>query len=191
VAVSDAAPPLEIRTHASMRDMGQAVYESVLPEGRPPFLSFAWLDALERTGCVGEERGWLPQHISLYEHGQCVAVAPAYVKTNSEGEFVFDYAWARHSEGVLRAPYYPKLVLAVPFTPATGPRILIRPDVDQAHVLSAFARALPQLCAALTCCSCPASSRRRSPGWGTQNVEVFNFIGKIPDTRALTISFRV
>jgi predicted N-acyltransferase len=147
--VSDVAPPLEIRTHASMRDMGQAVYESVLPEGRPPFLSFAWLDALERTGCVGEERGWLPQHISLYEQGQCVAVAPAYVKTNSEGEFVFDYAWARHSEGVLRAPYYPKLVLAVPFTPATGPRILIRPDVDQAHVLSAFARALPQLCAAL------------------------------------------
>jgi predicted N-acyltransferase len=147
--VNDQAARLELRTHASIRALGQATYERVLPPDRPPFLSFAWLDALERTGCVGEERGWLPQHISLYEQGECVAVAPAYVKTNSEGEFVFDYAWARHSEGVLRAPYYPKLVLAVPFTPATGPRILIRPDVDQARVLAAFARAIPQLCQAM------------------------------------------
>jgi predicted N-acyltransferase len=146
--VSD-APTYELRTHASLRALGQETYESVLPPDRPPFLSFAWLDALERTGCVGEGRGWLPQHVSLHENGQCVAVAPAYVKTNSEGEFVFDYAWARHSEGVLRAPYYPKLVLAVPFTPATGPRILVRPGVDAARVLGAFARAIPELCGAL------------------------------------------
>jgi predicted N-acyltransferase len=132
-----------------MRQLGQATYEQVLPADRPPFLSFAWLDALERTGCVGEERGWLPQHITLHENGECVAAAPAYIKTNSEGEFVFDYAWARHSEGALGEPYYPKLVLAVPFTPATGPRILIRPGVDRPRVLAAFARALPQLCAAL------------------------------------------
>jgi uncharacterized protein len=142
-------PTFELRTHSSIRDLGQAVYERLLPPGRPPFLSFAWLDALEQTGCVGEERGWLPQHVSLHEHGECIAAAPAYVKTNSEGEFVFDYSWARHSEGVLRAPYYPKLVFAVPFTPATGPRILIRPDQDRARVMSAFVRAIPQLCGAL------------------------------------------
>jgi predicted N-acyltransferase len=139
----------ELRTHASLRHLGQATYESLLPAGRPPFLSFAWLDALERTGCVGEDRGWLPQHISLHQGGECVAAAPAYVKTNSEGEFVFDYSWARHSEGALQVPYYPKLVLAVPFTPATGPRILIRPDQDRARILGAFARAIPQLCSAL------------------------------------------
>ncbi len=132
-----------------MRDLGQATYEALLEPDRPPFVSFAWLDALERTGCVGEDRGWLPQHISLHENGECVAAAPAYVKTNSEGEFVFDYSWARHSEGVLRAPYYPKLLLAIPFTPATGPRIMIRPGVDRARVLGAFAAALPQLCQAL------------------------------------------
>lgn len=142
-------PAFELRTHTSIRALGQAAYERLLPPGRPPFLSFAWLDALERTGCVGEERGWLPQHVSLHEHGECIAAAPAYIKTNSEGEFVFDYAWARHSEGVLRAPYYPKLVFAVPFTPATGPRILIRPDQDRGRVLSAFVRAIPQLCGAL------------------------------------------
>jgi hypothetical protein len=143
------APSFELRTHASIRDLGQAAYEKLLPAGRPPFVSFAWLDALERTGCVGEERGWLPQHISLHQAGECVAAAPAYVKTNSEGEFVFDYSWARHSEGALQAPYYPKLVLAVPFTPATGPRILIRPDQDRSRIFAAFAQAIPQLCGAL------------------------------------------
>jgi uncharacterized protein len=139
----------ELRTHASIRDLGQATYEALLPPGRPPFLSFAWLDALERTGCVGADRGWLPQHLSLHEGGECVAAAPAYVKSNSEGEFVFDYSWARHSEGALGVPYYPKLVLAVPFTPATGPRILIRPDRDRARILTTFARAIPELCKAM------------------------------------------
>lgn len=147
--MSSEAQGFELRTHASIRGLGQAIYESLLPPERPPFLSFAWLDALERTGCVGEARGWLPQHVSLHERGECVAAAPAYVKTNSEGEFVFDYAWARHSEEALGAPYYPKLVLAVPFTPATGPRILVRPGVDRARILAAFARAVPQLCGAL------------------------------------------
>jgi uncharacterized protein len=142
-------PSFELRTHASIRDLGQETWEKLLPPGRPPFLSFAWLDALERTGCVGEDRGWIPQHVSLHEDGECIAAAPAYVKTNSEGEFVFDYSWARHSEAVLRAPYYPKLLLAVPFTPATGPRILVRADQDRPRVMSAFARALPQLCGAL------------------------------------------
>lgn len=143
------APSFELRTHASLRDLGQAAYERLLPPDRPPFLSFAWLDALERTGCVGEERGWIPQHLSLHEDGELVAAAPAYIKTNSEGEFVFDYSWARHSEGVLRAPYYPKLVLAVPFTPATGPRILVRAGRDRERVMSTFGRALTQLCGAL------------------------------------------
>lgn len=142
-------PVFELRTHATIRGLGQAAYESVLPPRRPPFLSFAWLDALERTGCVGEEKGWLPQHISLHRDGECVAAAPAYVKTNSEGEFVFDYAWARHSEGVLQAPYFPKLVLAVPFTPATGPRVLVRADQDRPRVFAAFAQAVAQLCGAL------------------------------------------
>lgn len=142
-------PSFELRTHESLRALGKETWQRLLPADRPPFLSFEWLDALERTGCVGEETGWLPQHITLHENGECIAGAAAYVKTNSEGEFVFDYSWARHSEGALRAPYYPKLVLAVPFTPAIGPRILVRADQDRERVVSAFARAIPQLCAAL------------------------------------------
>ena len=75
--MNTAAPAFELRTYGSIRELGQTVYDRLLPPGRPPFLSFAWLDALERTGCVGEERGWLPQHISLYENDECVAAAPA------------------------------------------------------------------------------------------------------------------
>lgn len=144
------AASFEVRTHGSMRELGKDSYEALLPPGRPPFLSFAWLDALERTGCVGEDKGWIPQHITLHEDGECIAAAPAYVKTNSEGEFVFDYSWARHAEGALGVPYYPKLVLAVPFTPATGPRVLVHPERDRARVLSTFARAVIELSRALS-----------------------------------------
>jgi len=144
-----AATRFELRSHASMRELGQATYEAMLPPARPPFLSFAWLDALERTGCVGEERGWLPCHLTLHEAGECLALAPAYIKTNSEGEFVFDYAWARHAESALRTPYYPKLILAVPFTPATGPRVLVRAGAERARALAAFSAALRQLAEAL------------------------------------------
>ncbi len=127
-----------------MRAVGEPTWRA-LADPRYPFLSFAWLDALEATGCVGAERGWLPLHLTLEEGGQVLAAAPAYVKGNSEGEFVFDYAWASHAEGRLGIDYYPKLVVAVPFTPATGPRLLIAPGVDAARVARAFAEGLPAL----------------------------------------------
>lgn len=88
-----------------------------------PFLSHAFLGGLEATGCIGPGIGWAPQHLALYEDEKLVAFAPSYVKTNSHGEFVFDWAWAdafrRHG-----LPYYPKLLTAVPYSPVTGPRLL-------------------------------------------------------------------
>ncbi len=94
-----------------------------------PFLSHDFLATLERHGAVGEHTGWIPHHLGLFAEDRLIAAAPAYLKTHSWGEFVFDFAWAdayaRHGE-----PYYPKLVIAVPWTPATGPRILTAPDAD-------------------------------------------------------------
>src|SRR5262249_3995944 len=81
---------------------------------------FEWLDALERTGCVVPKRGWLPMHLGFYLGGELVALSPAYVKGNSEGEFVFDHSWARFAEAELGLAYYPKLIAAVPFPPSTG-----------------------------------------------------------------------
>jgi predicted N-acyltransferase len=137
---------LSLRTHESIRSIGRARWNELCSPDESPQLSFEWLDALERTGCVGAERGWLPMHVTLEQGGEIVAAAPAYLKGNSEGEFVFDHSWARFAEGSLGIEYYPKLVVAVPFTPATGPRLLLRPGTDRTLVVRAFAQGLALLC---------------------------------------------
>ena len=95
-----------------------------------PFVSFDFLDIVEEANCAVERTGWGPQHLSvLDEAGQVAAVMPAYLKSHSQGEYVFDHAWADAYERA-GGRYYPKLISAAPFTPATGPRLLVRPDVD-------------------------------------------------------------
>jgi predicted N-acyltransferase len=90
-----------------------------------PFTRHEFLAAMEDSGCAAPATGWSAQHLTLHDGRQLVAAAPAYLKVHSWGEFVFDFAWAKaHAEHGLR--YYPKLLLAVPFTPATGARILRR-----------------------------------------------------------------
>lgn len=92
-----------------------------------PFLAHAFLKALEDARCVGEGTGWHPRHIVLEEAGVITGVMPAYLKTHSQGEYVFDHSWA---EAYARAGgrYYPKLQCAVPFTPVPGPRLLVQPS---------------------------------------------------------------
>jgi len=95
-----------------------------------PFLRYDFLDALEDANCAVERTGWGPQHLAVEdEAGRIAAVMPLYLKTHSQGEYVFDHAWADAYERA-GGRYYPKLVSAAPFTPATGPRMLARPDVD-------------------------------------------------------------
>ncbi|MCQ8782561.1 GNAT family N-acetyltransferase [Mangrovibrevibacter kandeliae] len=92
---------------------------------RNPFVSHAFLKALEDSRCVGRRAGWLPQHLLLEdEAGRPVAAAPAYLKSHSQGEYVFDHGWADAFERA-GGDYYPKLQLSVPFTPASGPRLLV------------------------------------------------------------------
>lgn len=135
----------ELRTWSSLRALGEPAYRSLCREDTSPFLSYEWLDALECTGCVSAERGWVPLHLTLHQNDELVAFAPAYLKGNSEGEFVFDHSWARFSEASLGSPYYPKLVVAVPFTPATGSRLLVRPGHDVQTLLPVMAAALRRL----------------------------------------------
>ena len=98
--------------------------------GDDPFVSHAFLSALERTGCVGGATGWTPTHMLLEDNGKLVGAMPLYLKTHSYGEYVFDWAWADayHRHGL---DYYPKLLCAVPFTPVTGPRLLAETDVHR------------------------------------------------------------
>ncbi|KAA0970502.1 N-acetyltransferase [Aureimonas fodinaquatilis] len=88
-----------------------------------PFLHHAFLKSLEDSGCVDERTGWLPQHLLLEVNGQLCGAAPAYLKSHSQGEYVFDQGWADALERA-GVDYYPKLQISVPFTPATGPRLL-------------------------------------------------------------------
>ena len=91
-----------------------------------PFVAHAFLKALEDAGCVGQGTGWLPRHLVLTdENGMIAGVAPSYVKTHSQGEYVFDHGWAdAYTQAGGR--YYPKLQMAVPFTPVPGPRLMVR-----------------------------------------------------------------
>ncbi len=102
-----------------------------------PFIRHAFLDALERSGSATAETGWLPRHVVVRDGGgRVVACAPLYAKSHSYGEYVFDWGWAdayRRAGGA----YYPKLQCAVPFTPVTGPRLLVRPDLTEAETIAA------------------------------------------------------
>ena len=88
-----------------------------------PFVSHAFLHGLEVHGCLRPDWGWTPHHLGLWDGGRLLAAAPAYLKTNSHGEFVFDHAWA-HAYARHGLDYFPKLLCAVPYSPVTGPRLL-------------------------------------------------------------------
>jgi predicted N-acyltransferase len=135
---------IEMRLHRSIAELPRADWDSLLGPDAPPFLSFTFLEALERTGCVSSKRGWLPTHLALWENDRLVAAAPAYLKGNSEGEFVFDFGWADYADR-LNVKYYPKLVMAVPFTPATGSRVLVRDESQRERLVFALAEGLRQL----------------------------------------------
>ena len=92
---------------------------------RNPFLSYAFLHALHETGCAAPRTGWQPQYLTLWQDETPHAALPLYVKQHSYGEYVFDWAWADayHRNGLA---YYPKLLSAIPFTPVTGSRLLVR-----------------------------------------------------------------
>lgn len=94
-----------------------------------PFVRHCFLAALEGSGCTQADTGWTPKHLLLHEQGQLIAAMPLYLKTHSYGEYVFDWAWADayHRHGL---NYYPKLLCAIPFTPATGPRLALAAGED-------------------------------------------------------------
>jgi len=96
-----------------------------------PFIQHAFLSALEDSGCTQASTGWEPQHILCFDDNKLVAAMPCYLKSHSYGEYVFDWAWANayHKHGL---NYYPKLISAIPFTPATGPRLVFNACVQTA-----------------------------------------------------------
>lgn len=110
-----------------------------------PFISYDFLRTLEVTGCVGGRTGWHPEHVTLWQGDNLVAAAPAYRKDHSFGEFVFDWAWA---DAYRRAGlvYYPKFVIAVPFSPVAGPRLLVSAEHNGPALKAALIDAIIDHC---------------------------------------------
>ena len=118
---------------------------NALAGDRIPFLAHEFLSALEHHHGVGERYGWLPRHLAVYDQEKLVGAVPLYLKDNSYGEFVFDWAWAdAYQRAGLR--YYPKAVVAIPYTPATGPRLLMHPDYDANQVSALLIEGALELC---------------------------------------------
>jgi hypothetical protein len=119
--------PLRLERVASLQTVAPGAWNALA--GDSPFLRHEFLTALERSGCVGRRTAWQPAYLLAREGPELVGAVPLYMKYDSRGEFVFDWGWADAYERTGRR-YYPKLVAAVPFTPATGTRLLVRPGAD-------------------------------------------------------------
>jgi len=116
------------------------------PEGGyNPFISLAFLKTLEETGCATRRTGWMAQHLRLESpDGRLIGAVPCYLKSHSQGEYVFDYGWADAFERA-GGTYYPKLQISVPFTPVTGPRLLVDRAVDPASGRAALVAGIKTL----------------------------------------------
>ena len=144
----DGTIELAIRAVDTLAEIPAAEWDAcAVPAGGDgnPFVSHAFLSALETSGSVGRRSGWLPQYLlAETADGRLLGAVPLYVKSHSYGEYVFDHGWADAFERAGGA-YYPKLQVAVPFTPAPGPRLLVRPGDAQAAIADALCEALVEL----------------------------------------------
>lgn len=132
---------LEATVHASVDEIGREAWDGIAVARRAiPFLHHGFLSALEESGAIGGRTGWVPRYLAVRasDGGPLLGVAAAFVKAHSMGEFVYDWAWADAAERAgLR--YYPKLVIAAPFSPVTGERLLVAPHLgpEQAELVRA------------------------------------------------------
>ena len=143
---------IEIRVISALRDIAAADWDScACPEaadGGPPYDPFTthrFLSALEQSGSVGRGTGWEPRHLTAWKDDTLIGVAPLYAKGHSQGEYIFDFSWAHAYENA-GGEYYPKLQMAVPFTPATGRRFLAKPG-HETEAMSALVQGGVQLAA--------------------------------------------
>jgi predicted N-acyltransferase len=128
------SPDYRLEILDSIHDIGAASWNRIV--GADPFLRHQFLSAMEESGCVGPATNWRPSHLLLKDrNGELAGMLPLYLKFDSRGEFVFDWSWADAYERA-GIDYYPKLVSAIPYTPATSLRLLIR-DTDDANAIAA------------------------------------------------------
>ena len=162
----DGLPSLTLSLHQRIADIPAADWDACAGSTNP-FVSHAFLSAMEDSGSAGPRTGWLPQHAVLRDGDAVVGAVPMYAKSHSYGEYVFDHGWANAFDRS-GGDYYPKLQVAVPFSPVPGPRLLVRPGI----AMEAMGQALRQACAELgvssvhtTFCTRPEWEALGRAGW--------------------------
>jgi len=131
----------DAKLHRSIAELDASLWQSCFGDS-DPFLKWDFLHGLETSACTTAESGWQPAHITLEQSGAPVGVLPAYLKNHSYGEYVFDWSWADAWQR-MGLPYYPKLVTAVPFTPASGQRLGdLTGDADAPATMATCVKAL-------------------------------------------------
>jgi len=121
---------LKLQVHGGVASIGREAWDSLAAPTGDPFVTYDFLNACEASGSAAPEQGWAPRHLTLHDQeDRLIGAMPLYLKGHSQGEYVFDHAWA---DAYQRAGgrYYPKLLSAIPFTPATGPRLLVAQGAD-------------------------------------------------------------
>jgi uncharacterized protein len=130
----DGGLTIEVSVLGGLDEIGAEEWDACAGDGisppRDPFTTHRFLKALEESGSIGQDAGWLPRHLVARQNGIAIAVTPFYAKSHSQGEYIFDHNWA-HAYERAGGRYYPKLQAAVPFTPATGRRFLTRPGFEE------------------------------------------------------------
>jgi predicted N-acyltransferase len=172
--MADGSPVVTLQIYPKIAEIGEAAWNDCAGDDNP-FVSYGFLSALEDSGSVGKRSGWHPRYTALRgADGALLAVAPTYAKTNSYGEYVFDHGWANALESA-GGRYYPKLQVAVPFSPVPGPRILCRPGLPVAGMAAALEQAAAELdCSSVHATFCTAAEWEEfgQAGWlqrlGTQ-----------------------
>ena len=136
---------MKVVVHRSILDIDAAAWDATL-DGSNPFVTHRFLAALERSRCIGAGTGWEPFLVTLVDERGLAAAAPGFIKNHSYGEFVFDFSWAQ-AYARFGLSYYPKLVVGAPFTPATGPRLLVRQGLDYKTTAASLSQSLREAAA--------------------------------------------
>ncbi|MGH7966103.1 MAG: GNAT family N-acetyltransferase, partial [Candidatus Binatia bacterium] len=135
---------LHVKILRSINEVTRDAWDALVRDGSP-FVEWDWLAGLEDARCVTAKGGWQPQHMAVYDGEQLIAACPLYLKGHSMGEFVFDHSWAdaAHRAGI---EYYPKLLVAAPFTPATGVRFPTAPAYERRTLVRLLGETLQEVC---------------------------------------------
>ncbi|MCU0697118.1 MAG: GNAT family N-acetyltransferase [Myxococcaceae bacterium] len=136
--------PLRLKVLEAVSDVPKAAWNALLAPGEAPVTRWEWLDAMEQSGSAVPERGWSARHLTLWRGEQLVASLPAYLKTHSMGEYVYDFGWA-NAAAQFGVAYYPKLLVGMPLSPVTARKLHVAPGEDEAAVRAQLTAAALEL----------------------------------------------